>query len=114
MSQTDRLYNLLLDGRPHRTDEIVREVYGPGLSLSRVGARIWDIKKKYGVEICGWKDKKVPTLYWYQLKRVIIKRDVTPPQQVSGSQSESRSAGVGAGDSDCKGRRLSPTRLFFM
>jgi hypothetical protein len=39
-SQTQRLYEPPLDGKSHRTDEIVEKVYGQGLSLSRVGARI--------------------------------------------------------------------------
>ncbi len=68
MTQTDTIYNILIDGQPHRTDEIVRRVYKQlGPSLARVGARIYDIKKKYTVEIVGWHDKKIPTLYWYMM-----------------------------------------------
>jgi hypothetical protein len=67
-SQTDIIYNILIDGKPHRTDEIVRRVYKQlAPSLARVGARIYDIKKKYTVEVVGWHDKKRPTLYWYML-----------------------------------------------
>lgn len=72
MSQAQKLHTLLSDGLPHRTDEIVREVYGEGMSLARVGARIWDIKKKYGVRIDGWHDKENAALYWYQMKEVIF------------------------------------------
>ena len=68
MNQYERLYLLLKDGNPHRTDEIVREVYGERMSLARVGARIYDIKKKYGVDVDGWHDEQNPTLYWYQIK----------------------------------------------
>lgn len=69
-SQAEKLYELLKDGKPHRTDEIQRVVYGGDhLGLSRVGARVFDIKKKYGVEIKGWKDKERPSLYYYQLVR---------------------------------------------
>lgn len=77
-SQKQKLYELLKDGRPHRTDEICRVVYGEGkicptcrrreyLSLSRVGARVWDLKKD-GHEINGWKDKDNSALYWYQME----------------------------------------------
>jgi hypothetical protein len=70
LSQTDKLYNLLKNGQPVRTDAIMEAVYGNGhLGLARVGARIWDLKKKYGVQIIGFKDKEKPTLYWYQIKR---------------------------------------------
>lgn len=69
MTQTDTIYNILIDGQPHRTDEIVRRVYRQlGPSLARVGARIYDIKKKYTVEIEGWRDPQRPTLYWYMMK----------------------------------------------
>jgi hypothetical protein len=30
---------------------VVEKIYGAGLSLSRVGARIYDVQKKYGVKI---------------------------------------------------------------
>ncbi|HVB33738.1 MAG TPA: hypothetical protein VNJ52_05110 [Patescibacteria group bacterium] len=54
ISQTARLYELLKDGRPHRTDEIVKAVYpssnicfhcgrGDFKSLARVGGRINDL-----------------------------------------------------------------------
>lgn len=70
MSQTNKLYNLLSDGNPHRTDFIMKIVYGDGhLGLARVGARIWDIKNKYDVEIESWKDKEIPSLWWYQIKQ---------------------------------------------
>jgi len=67
MSQKEKLFELLRDGEPHRTDEIVEKVYGDKrLSLSRVGARIHDLKID-GHNITGWKDENRPTLYWYQL-----------------------------------------------
>lgn len=67
-SQTDQLYNLLLDNKPHCTNEIMIKIYGgEHLGLARVGARIYDIKKKYGIEINGWHDSDNPTLYWYQI-----------------------------------------------
>ena len=68
MSQTQKLYNLLSDGNPHRTDEIMLVVYGANhLGLARVSARIHDLKME-GHNITGRKDKNNPTLYWYMLK----------------------------------------------
>lgn len=68
ISQTQKLYELLKDGKPHITSEIQRVVYGSEhLGLVRAGARIWDIKREYGVEIKGWKDESIPSLYWYQM-----------------------------------------------
>ena len=64
MSQKYKLREFLSDGKPHRTDEIVREVYGQGLSLARVGARIFDLKVD-GFRTVGWKDAETPSLYWY-------------------------------------------------
>jgi hypothetical protein len=83
MSQADKLYDLLSDGKPHRTDEILRVVYGGShLGLSRATARISDLIKagsvfldRNGNEITGhnvkrgWKDDNNPTLYWYWMKR---------------------------------------------
>lgn len=73
MSQTAKLYEVLKDGKPHRTDEIMAVVYGSShLGLARVGARIWDLNHK-GLgryKIRGWKDENKPTLYWYQLEYV--------------------------------------------
>ena len=68
MSQANKIYDLLKDGRPHRTDEIMAVCYGGShLGLARIGARIWDLKKQ-GHDFNGWKDKNNPALYWYQLK----------------------------------------------
>ena len=67
MSQANKLLTLLSDGNPHRTDEILRVVYGnEHLGLARPGARIDDLKKR-GHTIRGWHDTKQRTLYWYQL-----------------------------------------------
>jgi hypothetical protein len=70
---------LIKDGQPHRTDSIVKAVYGEGIicehcgrgdnkALARVGARVWDVKKRYGVKIDGCKDKRNPKLYCYQME----------------------------------------------
>jgi len=67
MSQTNRLHNLLRDGKPHRTDEILRKVYGDKQGIARIAARIYDIKQKHGVEIDCTQDKNQKTLYWYTM-----------------------------------------------
>lgn len=70
-SSVDRIYEILKDGQPHRSDEITTELFGTAdtqkTGLFRLGARIWDIKKDYKVEIKGYKDKDNPKLYWYQI-----------------------------------------------
>jgi len=69
-SQTTRLYNLLSDNLPHRTDEIQIEVYGRDhLGTARISGRISEIKQGYGVRILGWHDEDIPSLYWYQMLR---------------------------------------------
>lgn len=66
MSQTQKLKELLEDGKPHSTIEIMEKVYGGGhLGLARVGARIHDLRKT-GMNIRGWSDTNNKTLYWYQ------------------------------------------------
>ncbi len=68
MSQTSQLYDLLRDGRPHSTPEILQIVYGNAhLGIARIGARIWDVKKKYGVEIISKRDDKRESIWWYQM-----------------------------------------------
>lgn len=68
MSQLNKLFILLQDNRPHSTVEICREVYGnEHAGLARVGARIWDLKKKYGLNIESRRDEKIKTIWWYCL-----------------------------------------------
>ena len=56
-SQTQRLLELLSDGEPHRSDEILEKVYGGShLGIARISARIYDLKQK-GYDIVGFKDK---------------------------------------------------------
>jgi len=67
-SQKEKLYELLKDGFPHRTDEIMEKVYGNDhCGLARVGARIWDLKNA-GHAIIGYKDADHPSLYFYRLQ----------------------------------------------
>jgi hypothetical protein len=73
-SQTDRLYALLKDGMPRRTDEILRVVYGgEHLGIARIGARIADLKEgKHTARVkCdiprARPDAENPSLSWYQI-----------------------------------------------
>ena len=67
MTQAARLLQLLKDFRPHRTDEILREVYGSEhLGIARIGARIADLKK-LGHHIIGYHDPQNQKLYFYKL-----------------------------------------------
>jgi hypothetical protein len=67
MTQTERLLQLLKDYHPHRTDEILREVYGSEhLGIARVGARIADLKK-LSHHIIGYHDPQNRKLYVYKL-----------------------------------------------
>ena len=80
LSQVDRLKNLLLDGRPHRTDEILKIVYGSEhRGIARVGARIYDLKGK-GYDIKSWRDDKNPTLWWYQMAMKTVTYSVLSPE----------------------------------
>ena len=67
-SQTERLYNVLKDKEPHRTDELLAKVYGSShLGIARISARIYDIKRNYRLMVKNWHDKKQPSLTWYQI-----------------------------------------------
>lgn len=81
MSQVKKLFKLLKNGDPYRTDYILHKVYGNNnLGIARISARIYDIKKKIesqGYTIKCKKDKDVPTLHWYQ----IVKINNNPKQQ---------------------------------
>lgn len=72
MTQVEKIYNLLKDGLPHRTDEILIKCYGnEHQGLARIGARKFDIQERYGVEIKGWKDPEKPSLFWYQIQNIV-------------------------------------------
>lgn len=67
MSQTDKLYELLKDGKPHSTIEIRRVVYGDEhLSMARIASRANDLRKRgYVIESRPGKINK--TIWWYKL-----------------------------------------------
>jgi hypothetical protein len=66
-TQVERLWALLQDGKFHSTPDIVTRVYGPGLSLARVAARIWDLKQRYGAQIERRQDERNPSIHHYRL-----------------------------------------------
>ena len=67
-SQVDRLYDLLLDGNPHSTNEIQEKIYGrEHLGYANIHARVTEIRKKYGVRVINFKDDKIKSLTYYQL-----------------------------------------------
>lgn len=69
MSQTEKLYTLLLSGEWVTTVQIMELVYGGShLGLARVGARIFDIKKRPDVErIESRKSKEAETVWEYRM-----------------------------------------------
>lgn len=83
MTQAQRLLELLSDGRAHRTDEIMRVVYGSDhLGIARISARVWDLNDRFKKQgrperIVSEKDPEHPTLYFYRL--VGSRRIVLPP-----------------------------------
>jgi hypothetical protein len=67
-SQTDKLEDLLLDYLPHRTDQILSVVYGGShLGISRIGARIGDLRKRGHNIPNATRDNCHKTLYWYRI-----------------------------------------------
>lgn len=70
MSQVSDMYALLSDYKPHSTKEILKEVYGNShLGIARIGARIYDIKDKYRVQIKSWQDPLKHSIWWYQMQK---------------------------------------------
>ena len=67
VSQEERLFDLLSDLQPHRSDEILAVVYGSEhLGIARISARIYGLKQR-GHKIQGFRDPEHATLYFYQL-----------------------------------------------
>lgn len=70
MSQIDRLYSLMSDGEPHSTFEIVEKVYDMDTTtIARVGARIFDVKRRFGAYIESYPDKSNKKMWWYRMKK---------------------------------------------
>jgi len=70
MTQADKLWQIMEDRKPHRVDELVREVYSmDGPSIARLSARFYDLKRKYGVSFKTWRDPQKKKLTWYQTEK---------------------------------------------
>lgn len=70
MSQLRRLKELLSDNKWHRTDEIARVVYATpegAVTVSRIGARIFDLKKKFNAQVDSKPDHEQPSLWLYRM-----------------------------------------------
>ena len=69
MTQTDKLFEILKDGKAHRADELLREVYAiqEGPTVARLSARKLDVENKFGVEITSWSDPNNRKLWFYRL-----------------------------------------------
>jgi hypothetical protein len=68
MSQAQKILNLLSDHEPHSTVEILNKCYDLGdKGIARVGARVWDLKKR-GHTIIGERDVDKRSIYWYTLR----------------------------------------------
>ena len=76
MSQTEKLYSILQDGQPHRVDELLDRVYGviEGFAVARFCARIFDLKRRYRVEIKSWPDSSNRKLWVYQMVKEYEKK----------------------------------------
>lgn len=67
MSQADKLLELLSDGKPHSTVEIMRVVYGGDhLGVARIASRVSELRER------GWIIESKPgkinkTVWWYRL-----------------------------------------------
>ena len=68
ISKVKIIYDLLLDGNPHSTNEIQEKAFGrEHLGYANIHARITEIRKKYGVNIINYPDDKIRSLTYYQM-----------------------------------------------
>lgn len=68
LSQKQKLYNLLKDGREHTTLEILEKVYGVGhAGIARIASRINDLRNEGNI-IDGRKDQNNPSVFIYRLR----------------------------------------------
>lgn len=78
LSQTDRVLEVLKDGKQHTVPEIIRRVYhNPGPSSARLSARIWELRHKRGLkiqsnEVKDGRARKSP-VWWYRLVSKLCK-----------------------------------------
>lgn len=65
-SKTAAILEILSDGKPHSTFELVRRAYKQNYaSCARVGAIIFELKTRYGKIFVAAHSEKNPTKYWY-------------------------------------------------
>lgn len=76
-SLKNRIFEILSDGYPHRSDHITAQLFGSSdtieVGLFRLGARIYDLKKD-GHKISGWLDDNNRKLYWYKLEHASFEK----------------------------------------
>lgn len=76
-SLKNRIFEILSDGYPHRSDHITAQLFGSSdtieVGLFRLGARIYDLKKD-GHKISGWLDDNNRKLYWYRLEHASFEK----------------------------------------
>lgn len=87
ISQTKIIYNLLLDGEPHSTYEMVNLIRPEG-GLVRISERIREIQKQYGIIIDSWPDSKNRSMWWYQIRPVEIPLEEMPEYSLYNPQSK--------------------------
>lgn len=87
-SQVDRLYDLLSDGEPHSTTEILKKIYGrEHLGYANIHGRVTDIRKKYGVKVRNFKDDRIKSLSYYQIEPAEVPFEEMPEfEKYTGSQ----------------------------
>lgn len=76
MSQVDKLLELLSDGQPHPTTEILRVVYnlsGEEKGIARIASRVTDLRDR-GYVIESRRGLKNKTVWWYKLMSVPEKK----------------------------------------
>lgn len=94
-SLKNRIFEILSDGYPHRSDHITAELFGSSdtieVGLFRLGARIYDLKKD-GHKISGWLDENNRKLYWYRLEHASFEKKLSvspaPAVQINISQGD--------------------------
>jgi hypothetical protein len=87
ISQTKIIYDLLLDGEPHSTYDMVNLIRPDG-GLVRISERIREIQKQHGIVIDSWPDSKNRSMWWYLIKPVEIPLEEMPEYSLYNPQSK--------------------------
>lgn len=94
MSQKEVLLQILSDGRPHPSFELMEQVYGFGRKGGRLAARVNDLKAM-GHQIASWRDRDVKGMWWYMLEQAEAPEASVPPVQ---QQAQTSMFQIGARD----------------